>query len=638
MLPKTHRRSADGTTTNADRNKEVDGYATTLETFATLPSPTQDNVSRDQHQHQHQHKHFAEASATNRSSPPPSTPPDGDDGAEFPETAAAAATAAPEAQRTKLETTLVMVALCIALFLAALDMTIVTTAVPTISAHFQSTSGYVWIGSAYMLGSAALVPTWGKLSDIFGRKPILMTAVVVFWVGSLICALSTSMGMLIAARALQGIGGGGTIVLPNICVADLFSPRKRGVYFGFLGMIWAVASAIGPIIGGAFTQRVSWRWCFWINLPCGGLAFFILLFFLKLHNPRTPVGAGLAAIDWIGNVLIIGGTIMLLMGLEFGGSQFPWDSATVICLIVFGAVTIGIFLVYESRVAKFPVIPMRLFNTTTSIATYVTSSLHAFTFISGSYYMPLYFQAVLGANSLLSGVYLLPFVSVMSLMSAFIGFFINKTGKYKIVITSGLACSTLGFGLFTYLGDRPHWERIVLFQMVAGLGIGPNFQAPLIALQANVAPGDIGAATSSLQFVRQLCTATSVAVGGVVIANRMQAQQGHLTAVLGADVARLFSGTDAASNVNRIKELPADDRQTVKTAYWNSIQIMFAVFTCSCFLGFLASFLIKQNTLSKQHTEHKTGLQTLTAEVKGKKENSDEETGDFPPVMQTFEK
>ncbi|KAF1737216.1 putative transporter [Beauveria bassiana] len=634
MLPKTHRRSVDGTTTNVDINKKADGYATTLETSATLPSPIRDNVSRDQ-----QHQHFAEASsATNRSSPPPSTPPDGDDGAEFPETADAATTTTPEAQRTKLETTLVMVALCIALFLAALDMTIVTTAVPTISAHFQSTSGYVWIGSAYMLGSAALVPTWGKLSDIFGRKPILMTAVVVFWVGSLVCALSTSMGMLIAARALQGVGGGGTIVLPNICVADLFSPRRRGVYFGFLGMIWALASAIGPIIGGAFTQRVSWRWCFWINLPCGGLAFFILLFFLKLHNPRTPVGAGLAAIDWVGNVLIIGGTIMLLMGLEFGGSQFPWDSATVICLIVFGAVTIGIFLVYESRVAKFPVIPMRLFNTTTSIATYVTSSLHAFTFISGSYYMPLYFQSVLGANSLLSGVYLLPFVSVMSLMSAFIGFFINKTGKYKIVITSGLACSTLGFGLFTYLGDRPHWDRIVLFQMIAGLGIGPNFQAPLIALQANVAPGDIGAATSSLQFVRQLCTATSVAVGGVVIANRMQAQQGHLTAVLGADVARLFAGTDAASNVNRIKELPVDDRQTVKTAYWNSIQIMFAVFTCSCFLGFLASFLIKQNTLSKQHTEHKTGLQTLTAEVKGKKENSDEETGDFSPMTQTFEK
>ncbi|KAJ2962886.1 hypothetical protein NQ176_g10902 [Zarea fungicola] len=478
-----------------------------------------------------------------------------------------------------------------------------------------------------MLGSAALVPTWGKLSDIFGRKPILMTAVVVFWVGSLLCALSRSMGMLIAARAIQGIGGGGTIVLPNICVADLFSARKRGVYFGFLGMIWAIASAIGPIIGGAFTSRVSWRWCFWINLPCGGLAFVILIFYLKLHNPRTPVKAGLAAIDWVGNILIVGGTIMLLMGLEFGGTQYPWKSATVICLLIFGALLIVVFLAYESRVAKFPVIPTHLFNTRTSIATYLTSSLHAFTFISGSYYLPLYFQAVLGANSLLSGVYLLPFVSVMSLMSAGVGFFINKTGKYKVVINAGLLFSTLGFGLFTYFGDHPHWERIVLFQVIAGIGIGPNFQAPLIALQANVAPRDIGAATSSLQFVRQLCTAASVAVGGVVIGNRMQGQQGKLVSELGAQIASQFSGTDASSNVDRIKLLPLDSQQTVKTAYWNALQTMFIVFTCSSFLGLLISLFIKQTSLSKQHTEHKTGLQTLKASTREKKPNSDEETG-----------
>lgn len=623
MSPKTENRlSADGTTINADLNKDSDSSATPLETSAAAlatPAAAPDADSKEQQHMQ------TPAPSDETQSPAPSTPSNDKDADK------AAAPLEPEAQRTKLETNLVMAALCLALFLAALDMTIVTTAIPTISAHFHSTSGYVWIGSAYMLGSAALVPTWGKLSDIFGRKPILMTAVVVFWVGSLLCAVSTSMGMLIGARAIQGIGGGGTIVLPNICVADLFSPRKRGVYFGFLGMIWAVASAIGPIIGGAFTSRVSWRWCFYVNLPCGGVAFFILLFFLKLHNPRTPVKAGLAAIDWVGNILVVGGTIMFLMGLEFGGSQYPWNSAIVICLLVFGALAVVIFAVYEARVAKFPVIPIRLFNSRTSVATYITSSLHAFTFISGSYYLPLYFQAVLGANSLLSGVYLLPFVAVMSLMSAGVGIVISKTGKYKIVISTSLAFSTLGFGLFTYLGDRPHWERIVLFQMIAGFGIGPNFQAPLIALQSNVAPRDIGAATSSFQFLRQLCTATSVAVGGVVIANRMQAQQSHLARELGTQIASQFAGTDASSNVDRIAMLPPDQRQIVKTAYWNALQIMFIVFTCSSFLGFLISFFIKQKTLSKTHAEHKTGLQTLKAEDRRKKA-SDEETGNAAPV------
>lgn len=164
----------------------------------------------------------------------------------------------PEATRTSLETFLIVSALCLALFLAALDMTIITTAVPAIAAHFGSSSGYVWIGSAYLLGNTSFVATWGKVSDIFGRKPSLLAAAVIFWVGSLLCALSNSMGMLIGARAIQGIGGGGLIVLPNICVSDLFSMRNRGMYFGIFGMVWALASAIGPVLGGVFTQEVSW--------------------------------------------------------------------------------------------------------------------------------------------------------------------------------------------------------------------------------------------------------------------------------------------------------------------------------------------------------------------------------------------
>lgn len=171
----------------------------------------------------------------------------------------------PEALRTKLETTIIMLSLCASVFLAALDTTIITTALPTISEYFHSNAGYTWIGSAYLLANAASTPSWGKFSDIWGRKPILLVAVAIFFLGSLLAGVSVSIGMLIAARAIQGVGGGGLIILVNICISDLFSMRNRGTYFGVIGMVWAFASAVGPILGGVFTEKVSWRWCFYIN-------------------------------------------------------------------------------------------------------------------------------------------------------------------------------------------------------------------------------------------------------------------------------------------------------------------------------------------------------------------------------------
>jgi hypothetical protein len=171
----------------------------------------------------------------------------------------------PEASRTKLQTTIIMASLGASVFLAALDTTIITTALPTISEYFHSNAGYTWIGSAYLLANAASTPSWGKFSDIWGRKPVLLIAAAIFFIGSLLAAVSVSIAMLIAARAIQGIGGGGLIILVNICISDLFSMRNRGPYFGIIGMVWAFASAVGPILGGVFTQKVSWRWCFYIN-------------------------------------------------------------------------------------------------------------------------------------------------------------------------------------------------------------------------------------------------------------------------------------------------------------------------------------------------------------------------------------
>jgi MFS family permease len=205
-----------------------------------------------------------------------------------------------------------------------LDATILATAIPTIVASLHSASGYFWIGAAYLLANAAAAPIWAKCSDIWGRKPALLSAVVVFAASSILAALSVNMRMLIAARALQGTAGGGLIQLVNITVSDLFSMRRRALYLGMVEVMWALAGGLGPILGGLFTQLVSWRWCFWINLPVSGLTFVLLILFLDVHNPKTKLSSGLKAIDWFGTFSILAVTLLLLLGLDFGGATYPW--------------------------------------------------------------------------------------------------------------------------------------------------------------------------------------------------------------------------------------------------------------------------------------------------------------------------
>ncbi|KAA6415833.1 MAG: major facilitator superfamily transporter [Lasallia pustulata] len=478
-------------------------------------------------------------------------------------------------RRSKGKTVLLMGALCMAVFLAAIDTTIITTAVPTISAHFHSSSAdYTWIGSAYLLAAASSMPIWGKLSDIWGRKPIILVANVVFFAGSLISAVSHSIKTLLAGRVVQGIGGGGLIILVNICISDLFSMRSRGLYFGIIGMVWAIASALGPVLGGVFTEKVSWRWCFYINLPCDGLAFIVLFFFLDIETPTTPIVAGLKAIDWLGSLTIAGGTVMFLLGLEFGGVSFPWASATVICLLIFGVVVWTLFVLNERKFAKYPVMPLRLFKRRSNIAALVVCFTHGMTFIAGSYFLPLYFQAVLGASPILSGVYLFPFVISLSLSSAAVGIFIRKTGQYLPPIYFGLFFMTLGFGLYIDLPAHPSWARIILYQIIAGLGVGPNFQSPLIALQSLVQPKDIATATATFGFTRNLASSISVVLGGVIFQNGMRKRRGALEAGLPATVAAQLSGGEAGANTGVVKTLPAAEKAVAAEAFADALRVM----------------------------------------------------------------
>ncbi|KAF4637455.1 hypothetical protein G7Y89_g608 [Cudoniella acicularis] len=512
-----------------------------------------------------------------------------------------------ESRRAKLPIAIIMSSLCACVFVAAVDITIISTALPAIAGNFHSATGYQWIGSAYVLGSTASTPSWGKISDIWGRKSILLLGILIFFAGSLICALSQSMAVFLAGRAIQGVGASGLLTLVNIAISDLFSMRDRSLYFGVTSLVWALASGVGPVLGGVFAQQLSWRWCFWLNLPIAGLVFVFLFFFMPQDNPGTPVLTGLKAIDWSGSLLIIGSTLILLLGLNFGGVTFSWSSATIINLIIFGIFAGFLFGINEWKLVKYPVIPISLFHSRSSSASFAVCFCHGFVMMGVAYYLPLYFQAVLGAGPLLSGVYLLPFIFVDTGMAAATGVYIQMTGKYISAVYIGLVLMTLGTGLLINLDVEANWYKIVGYQILVGAGVGMNFEGPLLALQASVDVRDVAAATATIGFTRTLSTAVSAIIGGVVFQNQM-VKEAPLLASLGPEVASLLKGGSATANVDVIKTLPLDQQLIARIAFCRSLRAMWIAYVAFAALALLAGCFIGIHTLSKDLQPLQIGL------------------------------
>ncbi|KAI4632265.1 uncharacterized protein J4E87_001737 [Alternaria ethzedia] len=510
------------------------------------------------------------------------------------------------------------IALSLSIFLVALDTVLIPTALPTISQSFHiPDSLYAWIGSSYLLANASSVPFWGKLSDIFGRKPVILAANAIFLGGSILCAVSVNAVMLIFGRVVQGLGGGGVVVLVHVCVSDLFTIRDRSFYMGTVGAVWAVASALGPVLGGVFAQRLHWTWCFYINIPIISLAILVLYLTLHLHNPRTPFKTGLAAMDWLGTVTIITATILLLVGLQVGGIS-SYSNAGVITCLLFGSLAYVAFPFSQHWVAQHggsPIMPLRIFKDISNLSALAVCACDTVVFTSVAYFLPLYFQIVLGLQPEITGVCMLAVAIPLALVSFASGHVIEKTGRFLEVLQVGLFVMTLGVGLLISLGTAPSLGTIVAFMVIIGLGFGPNFGAPLIALQTRIQEADIAAGTAAFGFLRAIFGAIGLVIGQVVFQLLMAPHYEKIVdSGIVEDVALNLTGGEAISQSAAITGLTEFQKSIVRYSFMSALRGTWILMTIVGAIGLLISFGIKRTKLRRERTTELKELEVTSSD------------------------
>jgi EmrB/QacA subfamily drug resistance transporter len=469
---------------------------------------------------------------------------------------------------THREVLVVIGGLMTGLFLAALDQTIIATALPTIVGELGGIEQYSWTVTAYLLTATASTPLYGKVGDLYGRKSVFQAAVVIFVLGSLVSGLATSMSVLVAGRAIQGIGAGGLLALTLAIVGDIVSPRERGRYQGLCGAVFGIASVLGPLLGGFFTESWTWRWVFWINVPLGLAA--LLSIQRTLHLPAKRVEH---AVDYVGALLLVGSVTAILLVTVWGGQEYAWTSATIISLAVVGVVLAVVFVWWERRVTE-PLLPMRLFGNSVFSNTSAVSFLFGFAFFGAIIYLPVYLQVIKGYGPTVSGLLLLPLVVGIFVTSTGSGQLITRTGHYKIYPLVGLVIIPLALVWLSTLQVDTPIGYVMLRIFVLGLGLGLVIQTLLVAVQNAVEPRDLGVATSSNTFFRSMGGAIGTAVLGSVLTSTVTTSLNDAFPggpPPGVDPESL-SGTPEA-----IQALPAAAREPLLQAFMDGIDRVFLV-------------------------------------------------------------
>lgn len=486
----------------------------------------------------------------------------------------------PQVAESRRHLRVILGALMLTMLLAALDQTIVSTALPTITSDLGGLNELSWVITAYLLAATASTPIWGKVSDLHGRKLMLQSAVVVFVIGSALAGASQNMTELIATRAIQGVGGGGLMVLVMAVIADLIPPRERGRYAGLFGAVFGISSIVGPLLGGYFTEHLSWRWIFYINVPLGIAAFLILgaVLHLPVLHQKKPI-------DWLGSALLVAGVTMLLLVTVWGGHQYDWTSPQIIGLSLAGVLTIAVFVWHELRVDE-PIVPMTQFSNKVFRVSSIIGFIVGFAMFGSIVYLSIYFQVVRGATPTEAGLMLLPLMVGVLLTSILSGQLITKMGRYKVFPIIGTALATIGLFMLSKLGVDAPYAYAALAMFVLGAGMGNVMQVLVLAVQNTVAPQQMGAATSGSTFFRSIGGSFGTAFFGAV-----------WTARLAAELSAIFPGGtqgDVTSSIGSIHALPPAVQDQVLGAFARAMDTTFLVAVPIMAVAFLMALVLPE--------------------------------------------
>ncbi|OAA70248.1 MFS toxin efflux pump (AflT) [Cordyceps fumosorosea ARSEF 2679] len=511
---------------------------------------------------------------------------------------------------------LTLFALCVSIFLVALDQTIIAPALGAITNHFNSTKDIGWYGSAYLLTSTCLQPIYGVVYRLFNVKWTFLAAIFVFEVGSLLCAVAPTSVAFIVGRAIAGMGTAGLFSGAVVILSHTLPLAKRPLAFGLIGGMWGIASVAGPLLGGVFTDKITWRWCFYINLPVGGLSMAIVAFVVRVRR-NTQLGAGLSVwqrilkLDLLGTAIFVPGIICLLLALQWGGADYPWNSSRVIGLFVGSGAMLVLFVVIQWWRGDKSTFPPLLFKNRSIVAAMSFCFFFGAAFFPLIYYLSLYFQAIQGVSAVQAGIKVLPLLLATVLCSVASGGLISRFGVYNYIIVPCMVLFSVGAGLITTFNPHTPLRAWFGYQVLAGLGIGAGFQIGAIVVQTVLPQEWIPVGTACVQFFQSLGGAIFVAVGQTVFQNGLI--EGVQRAGLGLEDPRVFINSGVSQARNILARIHREDAlPLVLDAYMKGLRNTYYI-TLACALCALLSALALEKKSVKKHQKKEEDVETAAA-------------------------